>query len=337
MWPTRQQLYACLEQADSNSMARWFDYSLTGLILFNVLAVVLASEANIYQRFSTAFDYFELFSISIFTVEYILRVWLIPQSPQKKYHHPLRGRLRYLLTPMALIDLLAILPFYLGTLLGIGDFRILLSLRLLRLFKLTRHSQAMTLLIRVIQQEAAALSSAILVLCLLILLAAAGMYLVESQQQPEEFGSILRALWWSTVSLATIGYGDVVPLTTLGKLLAGFIIIIGVAIAALPTAILASGFMNELMHRRNLFRMEVIQALEQDSLKFSDLRHLEHLRLSIGVSHADARLIFEEVKQSAWLQTHLNCPHCHQALVIRHPAGQIHLAAHKPTMNTNTH
>lgn len=334
MWPTRQQLYTCLEQADSSLIARWLDYSLTSLIILNVFAVVLASEASIYQRFSLGFDYFEWFSIVVFTIEYGLRVWLIPYSTQKKYQPPLKGRLRYLITPMALVDLLAILPFYLSAVLGISDLRILRSLRLLRVFKLTRHSQSMDLLIKVVRQEAETLISALLVLCLLILIAAAGMYLVEGEDQPEAFGSILRALWWSMVTLATIGYGDVVPITSLGKVLAGFIIMTGVAIAALPTAILASGFMNELIHRRNLFRMEVIQALEQDQLKFADLRHLEHLRLTIGISHADARLIFEEVKQSAWLQTHLNCPHCHQGLVIRHPAGQIHLAAHQKNPTT---
>lgn len=330
MWPTRSQLYTCLEQADSSPIARWLDYSLTSLIILNVIAVVLASEAAIYQRFAQAFNYFELFSVLVFTIEYALRVWLSPQSPQKKYQSALWGRLRYLITPMAVIDLLAILPFYLGTMFGVTDLRILRSLRLLRVFKLTRHSQSIALFIKVLQQEAENLISAILVFCVLILLAAASMHFVEGEQQPEEFGSVLRALWWSTVTLATVGYGDVVPLTPLGKLLASFIIITGVAIAALPTAILASGFMNELIHRRNIFRMEVIQALEQDHLKFADLRHLEHLRLKIGISHADARLIFEEVKQTAWLQTHLNCPHCHQALMIRHPVGQIHLSASEP-------
>lgn len=333
MWPTRTQLYTCLEQADSSPTARWIDYSLTCLIILNVCAVVLASEPAIYQRFARAFHYFELFSISIFTIEYLLRVWVSPQAPQKKQQSALRSRLSYMITPMAIIDLLSILPFYLAALLGINDLRILRSLRLVRVFKLTRHSQSIALLIKVVQQEAENLISAILVLCVLILLAAAGMYFAENAHQPEKFGSILQALWWSTVTLATVGYGDVVPITPLGKFLASFIIITGVAIAALPTAILASGFMNEIMHRRNVFRMEVMQALEQDHLKFADLRHLEYLRLKIGISHADARLIFEEVKQTVWLQTHLNCPHCHQALMIRHPAGQIQLSAHPPSTN----
>lgn len=328
---TAQQVYDCLEQPDSSRTARWLSHALSLLIILNVIAVVLASEHSIYQRYQTAFNYFEFISVGLFSFEYILRVYFSPYAPHQRYRRPLLGRIRYMLTPLALVDLLSILPFYVGVLFGIHDLLILRSLRLLRIFKLTRYSQSMNLLIKVVKQEAENLISAILVLCVLILLAAEGMYLVEGEQQPEAFGSIPRALWWATVTLATIGYGDVVPHTGIGKLFGGLIIITGVAVAALPAAVLASGFMDELMRRRNLFRMEVIQTLEKDPLKFADLRHLEHLRLQIGVGHADARLIFEEVKQATGLQTHLNCPHCHQALVIRHPAGQIHLAAHPPS------
>lgn len=319
----RGWLYQVLEAQKGGKWGRLINHGLLALVVVNVVAVVVESEHRVYVAHEQLFGWLEVISVLIFSVEYGVRAWICVESGNVDFQHPLTGRGRYLLSPMALVDLVAILPFYLSFFFGVADLRILRSLRLLRLLKLTRYSHSLELLLAVLRQEAENLVSALFILCMLILLAATGIYLVEGHIQPDRFGSIPRALWWSTVTLATVGYGDVVPATIIGKLFSGMIIISGIAVAALPAAILASGMINELKRRRESFRRELVRAMEDGSLDFGRLRYLEKMRVKIGISRADARLVFEDVKEEIRLQTYVNCPHCAQPIVIKHPPGQI--------------
>lgn len=328
----RHWLYRALEEQKGGKLARWLNGSLMFLIAANVAVVMAESENGIHQQYKTAFTFFETFSVLIFTLEYVTRIWCSVEFPEAVSRSAVRQRIRYMLKPMALVDLLAILPFYMGFFLGVDDLLMLRSLRLLRILKLTRYSHSMELLISVLKQEAETMVSALFMLCILILLAATGIYLVEGHQQPEAFGSIPRSLWWSIVTLTTVGYGDVVPHTAAGKVFSGVITITGIAVAALPAAILASGLINELKRRRELFRAELRRALDDGMLDFTGLRYLERMRVQIGVSRADARLLFEGLKHESRLYTHLNCPHCDQPLVIKHPAG--HIQVEMPVQKT---
>lgn len=323
MHKIRSWLYLALEAQKGNKWARFINHGLMLLVVVNVMAVVVESEHSIYQAHEALFWWLETLSVLVFTLEYLLRVWVCVESENVDFQHPIGGRGRYLLSPMALVDLLAIAPFYLSFFFGVADLRVLRSLRLLRLLKLSRYSHSLELLLAVLRQESENLVSALFILCMLILLSATGIYLVEGHIQPDSFGSIPRALWWSTVTLATVGYGDVVPATVIGKVFSGMIIISGIAVAALPAAILASGMINELKRRRESFRRELLRAMEDGNLDFGRLRYLEKMRVRIGVSRADARLVFEDVKDEVRLQTYLNCPHCAQPIVIKHPPGQV--------------
>ena len=323
--PVRQWLYLALEEQKGNAWARLINRFLMLLVAVNVVVVAVESEHGIYVAYEPFFWWFEVFSVAIFTLEYVVRAWICVESSQADFQHPLEGRGRYLLSPKALVDLIAILPFYLSFFLGVEDLRVLRSLRLLRLLKLTRYSHSLGLLLAVLRQEADNLVSALFILCMLILLSATGIYLAEGHVQPDEFGSIPRALWWSAVTVATVGYGDIVPITVVGKVFSGIIIVTGIAVAALPAAILASGMINELKRRRENFRSELVRAMESGKLDFGGLRYLEKMRVSIGISRADARLVFEEVKQETRLQTYTNCPHCSQPMVIKHPPGHVHV------------
>lgn len=325
MHAIRRWLYAALEEQKNQQGARLLNRFLMLLVVTNVMAVVAESEHDIYQAYASWFDAFEVFSVLVFTIEYVVRGWICVESEQVDFQHPFGGRWRYLHTPMALVDLVAILPFYLSFFFGVADWRILRSLRLLRLLKLTRYSHSLGLLLAILRQEAETLVSALFILCMLILLSATGIYLVEGHIQPQEFGSIPRSLWWSVVTVATVGYGDVVPLTIIGKIFSGIIIVTGIAVAALPAAILASGMINELKRRRESFRVELVKAMENGVLDFGGLRYLEKMRIKIGISRADARLVFEEVKQETRLQTYTNCPHCAGSIVIKHPPGHVHV------------
>ncbi len=291
---SRKWLYQVLEQYEQGVCSRVINISLMILILANVASIVASSEESINKRFGDYFLYFEIFSLIVFTIEYLLRVWVSVERSEKDLAQPLKSRLRHLLTPMALIDLLAILPSIL-LLLG-SDFLILRVLRLIRIFKLTRYSRSMELLITVSKQEAETILSAIFILIILIIVSATGIHIVEGDIQPDEFGSIPRALWWATVTLTTVGYGDVVPITPLGRMLGIVIVITGIGMAALPAGIMASGFTAEISRRRERFKTAIMSWIEEDTFSEHEGSDFVLLRENLGITRADAALMLREAR-----------------------------------------
>ena len=221
------------------------DVVLCTLILLNVAAVVLETLPGWSARYGAWFLGIELVSVAIFTVEYGLRLWSCVEDRRHDYRHPVRGRLRYAVTPMAIVDLLAVLPFYLYFLMPV-DLRILRMVRLIRLLKITRYSPALRSLGAVFKAESRSILGAIMLMCMAVLIASSVMYALERDVQPEAFGSIPEAMWWGVVTLTTVGYGDVTPVTPLGRVFGAMVTIFGIGIFALPTAILAAGFAREL-------------------------------------------------------------------------------------------
>ena len=247
-----------LDGSDQEGFAgRATNFFLVYLIFFNVLAVIFESIPAVGARYAPYFDAFEGFSVIVFSVEYGLRIWCCTEDPHRRYTAPLAGRLRYALTPMAIVDFLAIAPFYL-TMLSAIDLRFLRVFRLLRLLKLTRYSPAIEMLGRVLYNERRALLSALLFMLVLLVFASSLMHLIEQKAQPETFGSIPAAMWWAVVTLTTVGYGDVAPVTAAGKLLGGIVTILGVGTFAMPAGILASGFAQEMKRRDFIVSWEVV-------------------------------------------------------------------------------
>lgn len=190
----------------------------------------------------------EAVSVAAFSAEYVLRVWSAPEQTPYADLTPWGARLRFVLTPSAWIDLGSILPFYLGFFLP-ADLRVLVLLRLLRFFKLARYSAGMRSLIAALEAERKALFASSVALLGLVLIAAAAMHLVEHDAQPDKFGSIPAAMWWAVVTLTTVGYGDVVPVTLAGRIVAGVTMLGGLMMIALPIGIVANAFAEEI-HRR---------------------------------------------------------------------------------------
>jgi voltage-gated potassium channel len=213
-----------------------------------VLAVVLDSVATIHVQYKTFFYRFEIFSFAVFTLEYLARVWSATADPSGKFRHPLLGRLRYMVTPMAIMDLLAILPFFLRAFLGF-DSRILRIFRLMRLLKLIRYSPALTIIGAVIVAQRKALVAALLIIVCALLFSATILFAVEHEAQPDKFSSIPAAMWWALATLSTVGYGDVLPITVWGRIFGAMTMILGIGMLALPTGVIASGFANEIRKR----------------------------------------------------------------------------------------
>lgn len=222
-------------------ISKIFDVCLMVLIVTNVTMVILDSVPSIHAQYGDFLFWFEAFSVAIFTVEYVARIWSC--TTDGRYAKPLSGRLRFAVHPMLLIDLIAIIPFYLP-LFGVDLMvvRVFRLLRILRIFKLMRYSRASSLIGRVLKDKKEELALSTILLMFMLIVSAALMYHAEHEVQPEVFSSIPAAIWWSVVTLTTVGYGDVYPLTDMGKVFGGFIAIIGIGIVALPTGILSAGF-----------------------------------------------------------------------------------------------
>jgi voltage-gated potassium channel len=222
-----------------------FDRFMIILILVNVLAVMLETVASINTAYEHVFYCFEIFSVTIFTIEYILRVWSCTEDNDQDYSNPIKGRVKYIISPMAIIDLLAFLPFYLTIFFAI-DLRILRILRMLRLLKLTRYSEALFVVWTVITEQRRALTAAFFIMLVALLFTSSIIYLFEHEVQPEKFSSIPESMWWGLATLTTVGYGDVTPITNGGKLFAGMTMILAIGLAALPIGVIATGFANEI-------------------------------------------------------------------------------------------
>lgn len=305
----RRRLYLMLDAGHSEEpLARAVDCFIVALISLNVLAVIFESMDDVYAAYATYFDAFEIFSVFIFTIEYVTRVWVTIESDNPKYKSPIKGRLRFMMSPLALIDLIVLLPFYIGALLG-ADLRMLRALRLLRAFRLTRYAKSMNLLLQVLRDESAVIAAAMFVLLMMIVVAASITYMAEHEAQPEDFGSIPHALWWAVVTMTTIGYGDVVPQTLIGRICASVIGIISVGMVALPAGILASGF-NEALHKRRHDYEQLVDRVLADGVVDHDeqlaLRELEE-ELGLGTQEA-AAILRAGYRKGAHMRA--TCPDC---------------------------
>jgi voltage-gated potassium channel len=247
----QQRTYEILEKgAEGDRASIAFDWFLIALICLNVLAVVLETVQSLQAAYAPWFARFEVLSVAIFSAEYMLRLWSCTQA--EPYRSPLIGRIRFALTPMALVDLTAIAPFYLPMLIPL-DLRFVRALRLLRLFRLLkvgRYSASMLLIGRVLRQKREELVITLGAVGILLLMASSVMFYVERDAQPAVFSSIPAAMWWGVATLTTVGYGDVYPITVLGKACAAVVAILGVATFALPAGIIASGFTDAMTERR---------------------------------------------------------------------------------------
>ncbi len=266
----RRRLFEILEiGAIDDRRSLWFNRFMVALILLNVVAVVFETVEAVYRQYEPWFWAFEIITVAIFTIEYVTRVWVSPEHVRYPRNKPLQARLRYMVSPYALIDLAAILPFFLSLYV---DLRVLRVFRLLRLLKLVRYSPALNTLANVIYSERRALLGAGVIMLGLIVFSAAIIFYIERGHNETAFSSIPQAMWWSLATLTTVGYGDMIPATAAGKVFGGVLMIFGLAMYALPVGIIASGFASEI-HRRDfvvsqemLRRVPLFEDLDMASL-----------------------------------------------------------------------
>lgn len=302
----RARVYWWLERPDRKAYGpKLLELALIVLIILNVGAVILETVDALYAKWRYAFDVFEAVSLIIFITEYCARLWVAVENPK------ISSRLQWIKSPTALIDLLAILPALLYLFIPI-DLRILRTFRMLRLLKLTRYSPALAMLLAVFEEEASSFLAGFFILMLMLIFAASGAWLAEHNAQPESFGSIPQAMWWAVATLTTVGYGDVTPVTVVGKVFGAVITIIGIGMAALPAGIIASGLNEQIHRRRSSLRREFRKALEDGMICEKDKQQIENLRKQLGLSRSTADDIRERVQTETESKMNLpaRCRHC---------------------------
>jgi voltage-gated potassium channel len=246
----RRRTHAVLEQgAVGDRASRLVDRLLVGLIIVNLIAVALESVPAYQARYALIFALVEYVSLAAFTVEYVLRLWSAVEHGPYRHLSPLRARLKYALSPAGIVDLIAVLPFWFAFLVP-DELRVLQVFRMVRFFKFARYSPAMRSLLDVLYRERRSLFGCLVIALGTAVVAASLMHLAEAKVQPDKLGTIPDAMWWAIVTIGTIGYGDVVPITPLGKLIATVTIFLGLILMALPVGIIATAFADQI-HRRN--------------------------------------------------------------------------------------
>ena len=238
--PVRHRVFQILERgAAGDTVAAATHFVLVALVIVNVAAVVLGSVPGLMRTYGMLFVIVEIATVAIFTVEYGLRLWCAPEHGPYRHMAPWRARLKLALQPQSIIDLAAILPFYLAFL-ELEGLQTFLLLRLFRFFKLARYSTGLASLVTAVRSEKRALAACAIILLGTVLLCASVMHFAEREVQPERFGTIPDAMYWAIVTLTTVGYGDVVPVTPFGRVIAGLTAVAGLVMLALPVGIIAA-------------------------------------------------------------------------------------------------
>ena len=268
MTPTkelRERLYRFLEPSppDENWWEKSFDGFILAMIVFSAGAVILRTMQTLPESFSSLLVGFQVFATGVFTVEYLLRVYSC--TADESYSHPVWGRIKFILTPMAIVDLVAIVPYVLVSLVAseANEAAAALMLRMLRLLKLFRYSHSLTVFARVLRQKADQLIAAFFVTGVLLVFSSSLVYFAERGAQPEAFPSIPATMWWGIVTLTTVGYGDISPVTPLGQLFGAITAVVGIGIVALPSGILASGFIEEFAQEEQAQETREVASEEQ--------------------------------------------------------------------------
>jgi voltage-gated potassium channel len=302
----------------STRASRIVNVTLALLIIVNITSVILESVERLRAGFGTQFWWIEQVSTAVFTIEYVLRVWSSVDRVCGEYRQPIQGRLHYATRPFVVIDLFAILPAILG-MLGADDLRVLRLLRLLRMLKLSRHSTTFTLLWSVFREEARSIGAVMFLLSLTLILSASVMYMIEGDAQPEVFSSIPAAMWWAVETLTTVGYGDMVPVTPLGKIVGGVVSIVGIGTLALFSGVLTVSFMDQLRLRREQLRHMIEAGIAAGRMTPADIQVIEALGKRMGVPGADTEeLLHDAIDEEQ--ETHDSCPHCGHRLHSRRSA-----------------
>lgn len=248
----KQRIFKLIEKGSHGSKTNLiFDYFIMTLILLNVVAMILESVETVFQSFQHVLLTFEIISMIIFLIEYILRLYVADLIyPEKS---KFKARIKFIFSAYGMIDLFAILPFFLPFIIktDLRFLRIIRLTRFLRIIKLDRYTRSLNTIIEIIRDKKHELGITGFMAMLVLLISSFIIFEVEGKAQPDVFPNILASIWWAVATLTTVGYGDIYPITVLGKFISGVIAFTGIGLVALPTGIIGAGFIERIKKTKN--------------------------------------------------------------------------------------
>ncbi|MEY4235968.1 MAG: hypothetical protein RLZZ454_1226 [Pseudomonadota bacterium] len=298
----RQKVHALVyTSAYGGTIHNIFEVFINVWVLISVGAVVLESVHSINYILHLQFVILDTVAVAIFTVEYVMRIYSSVEEPGFK--GAVSGRLKQAKTPSTMIDLLAILPFFLEVFLHhLFDLRFLRIFRLARLLKLARGSDATAVMFKVIAREWPVLVAATFIMFLLVILTASLGYLFEHEAQPEKFENIPTAIYWAVITLASVGYGDISPVTPVGRAVTVVLSLVGIGIFAIPAALLASSFSDELVKKRELLKANIYDILKDGHISDEEASIIRSEAKRLHLTNAEINALLELVRKEHELE-----------------------------------
>ena len=276
-----RSLYHLVDEKDeSNRLSKCFNYFLMALIILSVGEMALETDDEIYIPYKYYFDNFDLFTVIVFTVEYAIRILTAHLAPENKGKTRWQSIKSYVFSFAGLIDLISILPFYLNyTKIDLRVLRMLRLLRFLRVFKIARYNSSMKLVADVIKDKSSEIGVIMGVIIIIMIISSFLMFYAENKAQQEQFPNVLSCLWWAVVTMTTIGYGDVYPVTVAGKVIGSIMALLGIGLVAMPTGIISAGFLEKVNERKEQKRKEAEDNAKVDREKAA-VEHEGHAEIS---------------------------------------------------------
>lgn len=293
----RQKIHALIFPSEyGGNLHSFFDTFIAIWVVISVVAVVLESVMNIHYILDLEFIILDAIAVGIFTLEYFMRIYCCVEDP--RYQRAIAGRFKQIREPSSLIDLMAIVPFFLEVFLHhLFDLRFLRVFRLLRLLKLTRYTGATKTLTKVIAREWPVLAASAFVMMLLVVLTASLGYLFEHEAQPEKFENIPQSIYWAVITLASVGYGDISPVTPMGRVMTIILALLGIGIFAIPAALLSSAFSDQLRIERESLKTELHDMLADGVLSMEETEKLFAEAKRLHLSDDDVNRLIEKVRR----------------------------------------
>ena len=291
-----QRCWEILEPGSENdSLSKKVDVFLLCLISLNIFSVILETVDSLFNEYKLLFQIFEFFSVTIFSLEYLARLWSCT-SQKILGKNNFQIRIKYIFSLPAIIDAIAILPSIIALIYPTIDLRFIRALRVIRLLKFSRYSNSINSLIAVIWDQRKSFGAAYFILFIALIVSSSGMYLVEKDFQPEKFGSIPHAMWWAIATITSVGYGDVTPITNIGKFFGSIIMILGILTVALPSGILAAAFTDFTRRNQKKYEEKLKLMLEDNVIDENERKELEELSERLNLSDKDIDSIEETNK-----------------------------------------
>jgi len=292
----QSRVFRILEGDVTEPVSRFCEIFIALLVVLNVVAIILESVPEIHEEWGEIFHYFDFFSVGVFTIEYVLRVWSYSQKFAAEGGTAWQGRKSYIFSFFGLVDFFSTVPFYLQLLFPGTDLRVLRMFRLLRIFKLSRYNSAMDDMFEAIKSERDSFSSALFLLFISGLLFSSLIYIIEGHDQPEVFPSIPAAMHWFVITIIS-GWGNVDPVTFPGVILVIVTQILAIALAAILTGVVSTAYTTQVSRREAMYEMEIREVLADGVVTEEEAAHLKNLQAQYGMSDEQVEAIAAQVRQ----------------------------------------